>query len=82
MSDDSRNDHKDRGDNLGGEKDRENVLIKPPKASLLSNLRSSFFAGIVVVAPIGITVAIVYWFVTGPMAAVGFICPSGTAEWR
>ncbi|MEM9263268.1 MAG: hypothetical protein AAGA22_06790, partial [Pseudomonadota bacterium] len=28
---------------------------------------SSFLAGIVVAAPIGITVAIVYWFVTGPM---------------
>jgi len=43
-------------------------LIRPPKQSLFSNLRSSFLAGIVVVAPIGITVAIVYWFVTGPMA--------------
>lgn len=43
-------------------------LIRPPKQSFFSNLRSSFFAGIVVAAPIGITVAIVYWFVTGPMA--------------
>ncbi len=43
-------------------------LIRPPKQSFFGNLRSSFLAGIVVVAPIGITVAIVYWFVTGPMA--------------
>ncbi len=43
-------------------------LIKPPKQSLFASLRSSFLAGIVVAAPIGITVAIVYWFVTGPMA--------------
>lgn len=43
-------------------------LIKPPRPSVWSSLRSSFFAGIVVIAPIGITVAIIYWFVTGPMA--------------
>ncbi len=43
-------------------------LLKPQKQSLVANIRSSFLAGIVVVAPIGITVAIVYWFVTGPMA--------------
>ncbi len=42
-------------------------LIKPQKSSLISGLRSSFLAGVVVAAPIGITVAIVYWFVTGPM---------------
>ena len=43
-------------------------LLKPAKPSLGSSIRSSFLAGIVVVAPIGITVAIIYWFVTGPMA--------------
>jgi len=43
-------------------------LIKPTKQSLGNNLRSSFFAGIVVAAPISITIALVYWFVTGPMA--------------
>ncbi len=42
-------------------------LIKPQKQSVFASLRSSFLAGIVVVAPIGITAAIVYWFVTGPM---------------
>ncbi|HXI86543.1 MAG TPA: DUF502 domain-containing protein [Parvularculaceae bacterium] len=50
-----------------GEKPVEG-LIKPAKQSFLANLRSSFLAGVVVVAPIGITAAIVYWFVTGPMA--------------
>lgn len=49
-------------------KERETPLIKPPKASLMANLRSSFLAGIVVAAPIGITAAIVYWFLTGPIA--------------
>lgn len=43
-------------------------LIQPKKHSLWSGLRSSFFAGVVVAAPIGITIALVYWFVTGPMA--------------
>ncbi|MBB5518637.1 DUF502 domain-containing protein [Amphiplicatus metriothermophilus] len=43
-------------------------LIRPPKRSLWGNVWSSFLAGIVVIAPIGITVALVYWFVTGPMA--------------
>lgn len=43
-------------------------MIKPPKRSLLSNLWSSFLAGVVVAAPIGITIALVLWFLTGPMA--------------
>lgn len=42
-------------------------LIKPQKQGVMSNIRSSFLAGIVVIAPIGITAAIIYWFVTGPM---------------
>lgn len=43
-------------------------LIKHHRQSFFGSVRSSFLAGIVVAAPIGITVAIVYWFVTGPMA--------------
>jgi len=43
-------------------------LIKPKKQSLVSSLWSSFLAGVVVAAPTGITIALVYWFVTGPMA--------------
>jgi len=43
-------------------------LIKPQKQSFFGSLRSSFLAGVVVAAPIGITAAIIYWFVTGPMA--------------
>ncbi|MEM8986662.1 MAG: DUF502 domain-containing protein [Pseudomonadota bacterium] len=34
----------------------------------MSGLRNSFLAGIVVAAPITITVALIYWFVTTPMA--------------
>lgn len=52
------------------DKEREPALIKPAKPSLMANLRSSFFAGIVVAAPIGITAAIIYWFLTGPMSKV------------
>ncbi|MEM9705715.1 MAG: DUF502 domain-containing protein [Pseudomonadota bacterium] len=43
-------------------------IIKPPRESVMGSLRSSFLAGVVVAAPIGITAALVYWFVTGPMA--------------
>ena len=50
------------------DRDNERPLIKPQKQGLLADLRSSFLAGIVVAAPIGITIALVYWFVTGPMA--------------
>ncbi|MGE0408508.1 MAG: DUF502 domain-containing protein [Amphiplicatus sp.] len=59
------------GQNTGSamsDKDRDGGLIKPPRPSLAARLRSSFLAGVVVAAPIGITVAIIYWFVTGPMA--------------
>ena len=46
----------------------ERQLIKPAKQSLFGGLWSSFLAGVVVVAPISITIALIYWFVTGPMA--------------
>jgi uncharacterized membrane protein len=42
-------------------------LIKPMKPSMWSNIRSSFLAGVVVIAPAAITGALIYWFVTGPM---------------
>ncbi|MEM6414084.1 MAG: DUF502 domain-containing protein [Pseudomonadota bacterium] len=47
--------------------DRSRDLLKPQKQSFFGSLWSSFIAGVVVVAPISITVAITYWFVTGPM---------------
>jgi uncharacterized membrane protein len=43
-------------------------LIQPTRQSLISSLWSSFLAGVVVAAPIGITIALIFWFVTGPMA--------------
>lgn len=43
-------------------------LIKPAKQSFFGELWSSFLAGVVVAAPIGITISLIYWFVTGPMA--------------
>ncbi len=50
------------------DRDEDRPLIQPRRQGLLADLRSSFLAGIVVAAPVGITIALVYWFVTGPMA--------------
>ena len=47
---------------------RADPLIQPKREGLWGGLRSSFFAGVVVAAPIGITITIIYWFITGPMA--------------
>ena len=43
-------------------------LIQRQKQSLWGSLWSSFLAGVVVAAPIGITIALILWFLTGPMA--------------
>ena len=66
MSDETENSGKSDGGGAG--RSRDTQLIKPSKQNFFSGLWSSFLAGIVVVAPIGITIALVYWFVTGPMA--------------
>ncbi|MFN0023060.1 MAG: DUF502 domain-containing protein [Parvularculaceae bacterium] len=62
----------------------ETPLIRPAKSSLVSGLRSSFIAGIVVAAPVAITVSIVYWFITSPMRQLdGFvrnILPAGDSR--
>lgn len=59
-------------------------LIKPRKTTLLSGLRTSFIAGVVVAAPLAITVYIVYWFVTGPMRKLDLfvrnILPAGDSR--
>lgn len=68
MSEDKTSENSGRPDGAASAKDRDTTLIKPSKASFFTNLRNNFFAGIVVIAPIGITAAIVYWFLTGPMA--------------
>ncbi len=48
----------------------ETPLIRPRKDSIWSGLRTSFIAGIVVAAPVSITIIIIYWFVTGPMRRI------------
>lgn len=62
----------------------ETPLIRPQKASLLSGVRSSFIAGIVVAAPMAITAYIVYWFITSPMkqldSFVRQILPAGDSR--
>lgn len=59
-------------------------LIRPPKSSLLSGLRSSFIAGVVVAAPMAITAFIIYWFITSPMkqldSFVRMILPAGDSR--
>lgn len=62
----------------------ETPLIRPQKPSVLSGLRSSFIAGIVVAAPMAITAYIVYWFITSPMkkldSFVRHILPAGDSR--
>lgn len=60
--------HKSADDQQGVGRVADTPLIKPKKQSLWGNLWSSFLAGVVVAAPIGITIALVLWFLTGPMA--------------
>jgi len=62
----------EKDDDSAAEKARrigaETQLIQPKRQSFVGSLWSSFLAGVVVAAPIGITIALVYWFLTGPMA--------------
>lgn len=59
-------------------------LIRPRKASFLSGMRTSFIAGVVVAAPVSITIFIIYWFVTGPMRRLDLfvrnILPAGDSR--
>ncbi|MEM1379241.1 MAG: DUF502 domain-containing protein [Pseudomonadota bacterium] len=41
-----------------------------PKAGPIAGLRNSFFAGIVLAAPLLITTGVMYWLITGPLARV------------
>ncbi|HNS87787.1 MAG TPA: DUF502 domain-containing protein [Parvularculaceae bacterium] len=62
----------------------ETPLIRPRKSTLLSGLRTSFIAGVVVAAPLAITAWIIYWFVTGPMRKLDLfvrnILPAGDSN--
>lgn len=63
----------------------EAPLILPRKqATLLSGLRTSFIAGVVVAAPLAITAYIIYWFVSGPMRRLDLfvrnILPAGDSR--
>lgn len=68
MSDKDSKKTREAAEKAGTVKGGETQLIHPQKQSVFGSLWSSFLAGIVVAAPIGITIALVYWFVTGPMA--------------
>lgn len=68
MSADDQRNEGEPGPGPGPGRRADGPLIQPQKAGLWAGLRNSFLAGIVVAAPIGITVALTYWFVTGPMA--------------
>ncbi|MEM9495865.1 MAG: DUF502 domain-containing protein [Pseudomonadota bacterium] len=58
---------KERGEKDENREGDDVALIKPQRVSFWGGLRSNFLAGVVVAAPIGITIALIYWFVTGPM---------------
>lgn len=66
MTDETENKETEAGPRRGMSADTP--LIQPKKESLLSNLWSSFLAGVVVVAPLGITIWLFYVLFTGPMA--------------
>ena len=40
------------------------------KTGPISGLRNSFFAGVVIAAPLLITAGVMYWLITGPLAQV------------
>ena len=65
-------DHTDQNQSDFGGRDRRSPQSgkQRPRRRFWSSLWSSFMAGVVVVAPIGITIALIYWFVTDPMAKV------------
>jgi uncharacterized membrane protein len=64
----------DTEDSAAPKRPIETPLIRPQKQGVLSGLRSSFIAGIVVAAPMAITAYIVYWFITSPMKQLdGFV---------
>ena len=67
MSDEKETESRDSGGRrspLGG----DGPLIQPKKQSLFSSLWSNFMAGVVVIAPVGITIWLFYLLLTGPMA--------------
>ncbi len=67
MSDDSQNkgsEHPSKRSGIAG----DTPLIQPKRQSLISSMWSNFLAGVVVVAPVGITIWLFYLLFTGPMA--------------
>ena len=49
-------------------KDKDETKTVLPPQGPLSQLRNSFFAGVVILAPVLITIALIFWLVTGPLA--------------
>lgn len=72
------------GDSGAAKKPIETPLIRPRKSNVLSGLRTSFIAGVVVAAPLAITAYIIYWFVSGPMRKLDLfvrnILPAGDSR--
>lgn len=57
-------------DKAAGLNDGDGAQKPAPRTSLFAKMRTNFFTGVVVAAPIGITIWLVYWFLTGPMARI------------
>ncbi len=72
------------GDGGAAKSPLETPLMRPRKTSVLSGLRTSFIAGVVVAAPLAITAYIIYWFVSGPMRQLDLfvrnILPAGDSR--
>lgn len=59
---------------MSGKKDEQGGFIQPKKPGFFARIRNNFLAGVVVAAPIGITIWLIYLFITGPMAKLdGFV---------
>ncbi len=55
-------------------------FLKPHKTSFFARLRNDFLAGIVVAAPLGITVWLLYLLITGPIAGLDELVKRFTPE--
>lgn len=59
----------------------EQETASRPRRNLLHGFRTSFVAGVVVVAPVGLTIWLIYWFVSGPLADIDAFVKQAIPEW-
>jgi uncharacterized membrane protein len=54
---------------------------KPTRGQFFGNLRANFLAGVVVAAPVGITIWLIWWFLSGPVAGIDTFVKRAIPEW-